>query len=272
MVGCFLRYENSSFYNQTVVDGDTKVCGSEKSSQSQTFFQNTQQLINELSSEAPGNGRFSMGSTQGPFTKIYDVAQCWKTLSKSLCRDYLLNASDKILACSASLEGRALNTGCYMHYTTLPFALNQTCELAPSVDKNGSKLPIVLGTIIPTVLLVLFGVILSATRNFNLANKLGEGGFGSMHKMWRHFWEEMIESMINSNLEEFKEKEEVLRVVQVALLCTQAYATLRPPMSNVVQMLTNKNQKLPVPTEPSFLDLTNPKTKSPDQLPSFALN
>eukprot|EP01018_Ginkgo_biloba_P008803 Gb_08282 [translate_table: standard] len=502
--GCFLRYENSSFYNQTVADGDTKICGSDKSSQSQTFFENTQQLMNELSNEAPGNGGFSMGSTQGPSTKIYGFAQCWKTLSKSLCRDCLLNASAKILACSPSLEGRALNAGCYMHYSTLPFSLNQTSELAPSADKNWSKLPIVLGTIIPSVLLVLLGVMLvlwkkkiilhsidreepaeilkamsnselnfryetlqSATRNFNPTNKLGEGGFGSVHKgtlpdgreidvkrlffdtrqgiheflnevnlisrvqhknlvkllgcsaqgperllvyeyhpnkgldqfifdgkrnrmlnwrmryniiveiagglaylheeseiriihrdikasnilldknykpkiadfglaryfsddqshistrvagtlgymapeyivhgqltekadifsfgvlvleiisgrknnqlimsedmqsdllplMWRHFREETISSMLDLNLEEFKEKEEALRVVQVALLCTQASATLRPPMSKVVQMLTNKNQKLPVPTEPPFLDLTNPEIKSPDQLP-----
>eukprot|EP01018_Ginkgo_biloba_P008799 Gb_41208 [translate_table: standard] len=378
--------------------------------------------MNELTNEAPGNGGFSIGSTQGPSTKIYGVAQCWKTLSKSLCRDCLLNASAKIVACSPSLEGRALNAGCYMHYSTLPFALNQTSEFAPSVDKNGSKLPIVLGTIIPSVLLVLLGVMLvlwkkkiilhsnkdreepaeilkamsnfelnfsyetlqSATRNFNPTNKLGEGGFGSVHKgtlpdgreiavkrlffdtrqgiheflnevnlisrvqhknlvkllgcsaqgperllshistrvagtlgyvapeyivhgqltekadifsfgvlvleiisgrknnqltmsedmqsdllplMWRHFREETIASMIDSNLEEIKEKEETLRVVQVALLCTQASATLRPPMSKVVQMLTNKNHKLPVPTEPPFLDLTNPEVKSPDQLP-----
>eukprot|EP01018_Ginkgo_biloba_P008796 Gb_30008 [translate_table: standard] len=510
MEGCFLRYENSSFYNQTVADGDTKLCGSEKSSQSQTFFQNTRQLMNELSSEAPGNGGFIMGSTQGPSTKIYGVAQCWKTLSKSLCKDCLLNASAKILACSPSLEGRALNAGCYMHYSTLPFALNETSELAPSVetghysDKNGSKLLIVLGTIIPTVLLVLLGVILvlwkkkiilhstdrnntagileamsnselnfsyetlqRATRNFNPTNKLGEGGFGSVHKgtlpdgreiavkrlffdtrqgiheflnevnlisriqhknlvkllgcsaqgperllvyeyhpnkgldqfifdgrrnrvlnwrmryniiveiagglaylheesdiriihrdikasnilldknykpkiadfglaryfaddqshistrvagtlgymapeyivhgvltekadifsfgvlvleiisgrknnqfimsddmqsdllplMWRHFREETISSMIDLNLEEIKEKEEALRLVQVALLCTQASATLRPPMSKVVHMLTNKKHKLPVPTQPPFLDLTNPEIKSPDQLP-----
>eukprot|EP01018_Ginkgo_biloba_P008802 Gb_08283 [translate_table: standard] len=507
MEGCFLRFDNSSFYNQTVVHGDTKVCGSEKSNQSQTFFENTQQLMNELSSEAPGNGGFSMGSTQGPSTKIYGFAQCWKTLSKSLCRDCLLNASAKILACSPSLEGRALNAGCYMHYSTLPFSLIQTSELAPSADKNESKLPIVLGTIIPSVLLVLLGVMLvlwkkkiilhsnkdreepaeilkamsnfelnfsyetlhSATRNFNPINKLGEGGFGSVHKgtlsdgreiavkrlffdirkgiheflnevnlisrvqhknlvkllgcsaqgperllsdeilfeidgrrsrvlnwrmryniiveiagglaylheeseiriihrdikasnilldknykpkiadfglaryfaddqshistrvagtlgymapeyivhgqltekadifsfgvlvleiisgrknnqfimsedmesdllplMWRHFREETISSMIDHNLEEIKEKEEALRVVQVALLCTQASATLRPPMSKVVQMLTNKEQKLPVPTEPPFLDLTSPEIKSRDQLPfqssSSALN
>eukprot|EP01018_Ginkgo_biloba_P008790 Gb_24391 [translate_table: standard] len=459
------------------------------------FFKILKQLMSKLSNEAPGNGGFSMGSTQGPSTKIYGFAQCWKTLSKSLCRDCLLNASAKILACSPSLEGRALNAGCYMHYSTLPFALNQTSELAPSADKNGSKLPIVLGTIIPTVLLVLLGVILvlwkkklilhstdteepaeilkamsnselnfryetlqSATRNFNPTNKLGEGGFGSVHKgtlpdgreiavkrllfntkqgiheflnevnlisrvqhknlvkllgcsaqgserllvyeyhpnkgldqfifeiagglaylheeseiriihrdikasnilldknykpkiadfglaryfaddqshistrvagslgymapeyivhglltekadifsfgvlvleiisgrknnqfimsddmqsdllplMWRHFREETISIMIDLNLEEIKEKEEALRVVQVALLCTQASATLRPPMTNVVQTLTNKNQKLPVPTEPPFLDLTNPEIKSPDQLPlqssSSALN
>eukprot|EP01018_Ginkgo_biloba_P008798 Gb_41206 [translate_table: standard] len=154
--GCFMRYENYSFDNQIMDSGDSKVCDRKKSSQPQRFLESAQKLISNITSEAPEKEGFSVGSTEGPSTKIYGLAQCWKTLSKSLCKECLLNASAAILSCSPSLEGRALNAGCYMRYATHPFSSNQTPRAAPStlLGSKHSKLPIILGTIAAAVVVV----------------------------------------------------------------------------------------------------------------------
>lgn len=49
-------------------------------------------------------------------------------------------------------------------------------------------------------------------------------------------------------------KNEVLRVVQIGLLCTQELPSLRPTMSKVLQMLTKKEDRLPLPANPPFID------------------
>eukprot|EP01018_Ginkgo_biloba_P008801 Gb_08281 [translate_table: standard] len=222
--GCFMRYENYSFDNQIMDSGDSKVCDRKKSSQPQRFLESAQKLINNITSEAPEKEGFSVGSTEGPSTKIYGLAQCWKTLSKSLCKECLQNASAAILSCSPSLEGRALNAGCYMRYATHPFSPHQTSQAAPStlLGSKHSKLPIILGTIAAAVVVVVglgllwknkaigrfnhklifhqneaqykfpaifnsklnfrYRILQIATENFDPTNKLGEGGFGSVYK------------------------------------------------------------------------------------------
>lgn len=47
---------------------------------------------------------------------------------------------------------------------------------------------------------------------------------------------------------------EVLRVVHIGLLCIQEAASLRPSMSKALQMLAKKNEVLPLPTNPPFID------------------
>lgn len=49
-------------------------------------------------------------------------------------------------------------------------------------------------------------------------------------------------------------KKEMLRVVHVGLLCTQEIASLRPSMSKALQMLVKKEEDLPAPTSPPFMD------------------
>eukprot|EP01018_Ginkgo_biloba_P008792 Gb_20958 [translate_table: standard] len=176
--GCFLRYENYSFYNQIMDSGDSKVCDRKKSSQPQRFLESAQKLISNITSEAAEKEGFSVGSTEGPSTKIYGLAQCWKTLSKSLCKECLLNASAAILSCSPSLEGRALNAGCYMRYATHPFSPNQTSQAAPSTLLARYTFPFDFNS----KLNFDYETLQIATGNFDSANKLGQGGFGSVYQ------------------------------------------------------------------------------------------
>ena len=48
-------------------------------------------------------------------------------------------------------------------------------------------------------------------------------------------------------------KEEVLRVIEVALLCTQAVPTMRPKMSQVVAMLTSAVEIIPAASRPGYI-------------------
>eukprot|EP01018_Ginkgo_biloba_P008794 Gb_20961 [translate_table: standard] len=230
MDGCFLRYQITWFFNQTVDAADTKICGSQKSIRPQRFLRSTQKLINNISTQTLEKESFSVGSTDGPSTKIYALAECWKTLSKPLCRDCLLNASAKILSCSPSFQGQALNAGCYMRYDTAPFFNLKSHESAASTSAGSkhTKLSVILGTIATVAIMgVGLGLLIwirtrnsrplqqrrlqrneaqnesegqsfhilnsqlnfkyetlkIATKNFDPANKLGEGGFGSVYKV-----------------------------------------------------------------------------------------
>lgn len=58
--------------------------------------------------------------------------------------------------------------------------------------------------------------------------------------------------MVDSTLLKFDE-EEALRMIRVALLCTQASPMMRPSMSRVVAMLTGDIEVTPVASKPSYL-------------------
>ncbi|KAJ0099964.1 hypothetical protein Patl1_20339 [Pistacia atlantica] len=74
------------------------------------------------------------------------------------------------------------------------------------------------------------------TEGFIPANKLGEGGFGSVYKAWHLYENNRQLELMDSKLSIFNE-EEVIRLIGVALLCTQTLPSLRPSMSRVIAML-----------------------------------
>lgn len=77
---------------------------------------------------------------------------------------------------------------------------------------------------------------------------------------WNHFQARTVEELYDPNLmlnnyhNSSSIKNEVLRVTHIGLLCTQEAPSLRPSMSRVLVMLTKKDEELPVPTSPPFID------------------
>ncbi|KAG5516628.1 hypothetical protein RHGRI_037380 [Rhododendron griersonianum] len=95
-------------------------------------------------------------------------------------------------------------------------------------------------------------IIVSATCNFSLDNKLGEGGFGAVYKVWSLWQEGRAMEIVGSWMTESDSDKEVLRCIHIALLCVQESANDRPNMSDVAFMLCNEIA-LPPPKQPAFI-------------------
>lgn len=121
--GCFLRYGNYNFSEEAVDDLDSVACGSSGNVTEVGFRDGANGLIQNLTNGAyedkdyykEGNATISLD------VKIYGVAQCWRSLNKSGCRDCLEKAREKIVGCFPASEGAALNAGCVVRYSMNPF-------------------------------------------------------------------------------------------------------------------------------------------------------
>ncbi|KAB1999481.1 hypothetical protein ES319_D12G165200v1 [Gossypium barbadense] len=220
--GCYLRYDDYNFFDESLSETDRTVCATKDVglSNETDFRANVMQLVRNLTLEAPKNDGFFVGSMgKGNNVSVYGLAQCWELVNASACEDCLVNAVSRISSCLPKEEGRVLNAGCYLRYSTNKFYYNST---APPVGGNRArrKLAIILATTFSTVALVLiiataiffvnkklvkkrqeskqlgalshllnksklnlsYESLEKATNYFSDTNKLGQGGSGSVYK------------------------------------------------------------------------------------------
>ncbi|MBA0724328.1 hypothetical protein Golax_021025 [Gossypium laxum] len=86
----------------------------------------------------------------------------------------------------------------------------------------------------------------------NSDNSLEDDKIYLLEWSWALHENNQILDLVDPNLVEFDENE-VLRVVRIALLCTQGSPSMRPPMSRVVAMLAGDIEASGVITKPSYL-------------------
>ncbi|TQD83174.1 hypothetical protein C1H46_031279 [Malus baccata] len=293
--GCFMRSENYSFYDEFRGSEDRVVCGN-TTRKSSAFGESAREVVRRAVESAPSNRGYARGEVSVSGTanqSAYVLADCWRTLDESSCRQCLENASASMLGCLPWSEGRALYTGCFMRYSDTDF-LNKEMGNGSS---RGTRIVIVVSVISSLVVLVVgavigfyiwkhryiqkkrrgtndaekwaktlndsslnfkYSTIEKATGSFDIVNKLGQGGFGTVYKTWKHFQAGTVEELYDPNLisQNFHDnfKDEIFRVVQIGLLCTQESPSLRPTMSKALQMLTKKELDLPPPANPPFID------------------
>ncbi|XP_038715001.1 putative cysteine-rich receptor-like protein kinase 43 [Tripterygium wilfordii] len=86
--------------------------------------------------------------------------------------------------------------------------------------------------------------------------------------VWKHFESNTLSNIIDKNLSS-EDVGEIKRVVQLGLLCTQESPSKRPSMTEVVQMLRQREIALPTPSKPPFIDenmeLSSPSGTDPRQ-------
>ncbi|KAG5551524.1 hypothetical protein RHGRI_009819 [Rhododendron griersonianum] len=90
----------------------------------------------------------------------------------------------------------------------------------------------------------------AATDNFDEANKIGEGGFGSVYKALVLKQKGNMMELVDPKLGLDFNKIEVTGMINIALLCTNVSPAVRPTMSLVVSMLEGRT----VPETLSVLD------------------
>ncbi|CDO99673.1 unnamed protein product [Coffea canephora] len=80
---------------------------------------------------------------------------------------------------------------------------------------------------------------------------------------WKLWNEDRCLELVDEMLDGSFSIKEVIRCIQVALLCVQQRAEDRPAMSTVVFMLSNENVELPQPKEPGFITENSPFKNDP---------
>ncbi|WVZ05271.1 hypothetical protein V8G54_018617 [Vigna mungo] len=72
-------------------------------------------------------------------------------------------------------------------------------------------------------------------------------------QVWRHRRDETTLNAMDSKLKENYSNIEVMRCIQIALLCVQEDPDARPTMIEIVSYLSSHTIELPSPQEPTFL-------------------
>ncbi|KAI6704330.1 hypothetical protein NL676_007292 [Syzygium grande] len=108
-----------------------------------------------------------------------------------------------------------------------------------------------------------FGTIREATDNFSDSKKLGQGGFGAVYMVWKNWREGSISNIIDPSIT-FGPSTEIMRCIQIGLLCVQENASSRPTMASVLLMLNSHSVTLQVPSKPAFLLHNGAESDMPD--------
>ncbi|KAL2335717.1 hypothetical protein Fmac_016930 [Flemingia macrophylla] len=139
--GCFLRYDNYSFYTEDTDSlRDAVNCTSQNGAvvgdeaKKLVFAESVGKVVESVVGEAMNEGGgFAVGHDEG----VYALAQCWKSVGRKGCGHCLKKAGNEVKGCLPRREGRALNSGCYLRYSTIKF-YNQGGENGQdSSRKNG---------------------------------------------------------------------------------------------------------------------------------------
>lgn len=131
--GCFLRYDYYKFFNESLSSVDRTICGNTSFSGNQSLFrENVGKLVRDLEFGGLKNDGFLTAVVGSGNLSVYGLAQCWEFVNGSACQRCLSDAVLKITSCIPKDEGRVLNTGCYVRYSTQRFFNNSASDTPPA--------------------------------------------------------------------------------------------------------------------------------------------
>ncbi|KAE8696172.1 Cysteine-rich receptor-like protein kinase 42 [Hibiscus syriacus] len=159
--GCFLRYEyNQDFFHESVSPTfDTANCSSnnnattldrDRNSRMISFGRNVDHAVGNVTSIALRRNGFGVVGMDG----VYALAQCWDSLTPAECQQCLQNASETVRRCVPNDEGRALNAGCYLRYSTTRFYT----EGADSEGHHGYSIGVIIAIVLASSAFVTLSV------------------------------------------------------------------------------------------------------------------
>ncbi|KAL2320130.1 hypothetical protein Fmac_029099 [Flemingia macrophylla] len=173
--GCFLRYDTYDFYEQpTDAAADALNCSAVGPPSPQLEERVGRVVQRVVEAAGGGGGRFGVGEVEG----VYALAQCWNTLGRGGCRACLRKAAREVRACLPKSEGRALNAGCYLRYSTRKFYNQQGLQVEGA--QNGDSLTLMLpwslrrGIIVAEVLAAVAVLMLALSASYAIFTKLSK--------------------------------------------------------------------------------------------------
>ncbi|XP_052205480.1 cysteine-rich receptor-like protein kinase 2 isoform X2 [Diospyros lotus] len=217
--GCFMRAENYSFFHEFSEPEDRALCRN-TTRKGSAFQESARQAVRKAVSVAlknNGYGRTQVRVAGTSNESSYVLANCWRPLGASSCRACLENASESMLRCLPFAEGKALKTGCFMRYSDKNF-LNPELGNGNSTETIVVTVVVVVGSVVVLAVVGVIGgyiwkqrviekkrrgssdaeklantlhdgslnfkysTLEKATGSFDEANKLGQGGFGTVYK------------------------------------------------------------------------------------------
>ncbi|XP_028774940.1 cysteine-rich receptor-like protein kinase 2 [Neltuma alba] len=152
--GCFIRYESSSFFDQSTDAGNNINCGNETRNSTE-LASTVQQVLRNLEIATPRiPGYFAATKTTVPNSNgsnIYAFAQCVETLTQSGCDNCLNIALRNFQICLPNSNAKTFDFGCFMRYSTTSFfADNQTTNINHFLKQGDSskKKAVIIGGVV----------------------------------------------------------------------------------------------------------------------------
>lgn len=125
------RYDDYEFFGEALSQDDRFICSNQSFTGNTTAFaENAKKLAKKLSAVVPRKNGFLVRSVGVGNSTVYGLGQCWEFVNRSSCQKCLFNARMKIDSCIPKQEGRVLNAGCYMRYSTTKFYNNSGNDTA----------------------------------------------------------------------------------------------------------------------------------------------
>ncbi|CAL9031037.1 unnamed protein product [Prunus brigantina] len=200
--GCFLGYDDHEFSRQSLDEEhkNVKCSGSAidvSKSKTEEFARKVEDVIGNVTEKAVSHEGFGVFEQRGGVENVYALAQCWKTINESGCRECLEEAGASLRReCVPGVEGRAMFAGCYLRYSTERFYGIE------SDSKDCVKVEHIVATILSAMvlcLLALFGAVM-AYKRLSKRNEVYNGPIQisiSIHKNNLNFKYEMLEKATN---------------------------------------------------------------------------
>lgn len=132
--GCFFRYDSYNFFKESLNEKHDYVKCSLPTNVSKDvyigkeFQEKVFKVIENVTDLAVLNKGFALSGERGGLEAVYAMAQCWMTVDTKSCKECLLDARNKLRKCAPATDGRVMNSGCYLRYSTEKFFADSTGE------------------------------------------------------------------------------------------------------------------------------------------------